>query len=154
EQKDHRLLFALVHRICAAVEAPIPVRIEVDCSINASARLIGGPFGRELALTIGLPLAAGLTMQELTGILGHECGHFAQGAGIRLTHTIRLINQWFWRVVNERDEWDSQLEAWSNGVDFRFAIVFMLGRAAVVCTRRLLWVLMTAGHSISCFMLR
>jgi Zn-dependent protease with chaperone function len=154
KQNDHPSLFALVQGICAAVKAPMPVRIEVDCSINAAARLIGGPFGHELALTIGLPLAAGLTVQQLAGILGHECGHFAQGAGVRLTYIIHSINRWFWRVVHERDEWDAQLVAWSTGGDFRLAVVFLFARAAVSCTRRLLWALMTAGHLISCLMLR
>jgi Zn-dependent protease with chaperone function len=154
EPTDHHVLFALVQRICGAVGAPMPVRIEVDCSINAAARLIGGPFGRGLALTIGLPLVAGLTTQQLAGIIAHECGHFGQRAGIRLSYTIQLINRWFWRVANERDEWDAQLDVWSNGADVRLAIVFVFARTAVSCTRRLLRGLMTAGHLISCFMLR
>jgi hypothetical protein len=61
---DH-LLFGLICRICAAIDAPMPVCVQVDCSVNAAASLVVGPFKlfrRQLALTIGLPLAVGLTM--------------------------------------------------------------------------------------------
>ena len=151
------VLFALIERICTTIGAPMPVRVQVDCSVNAGASLVGGPstlFRRQLALTIGLPLAAGLTMQQLAGVLAHEFGHFAQGAGMRLTYAIRSINQWFWRVVHERDEWDVMLETWSQRADVRIRIVFWVARGAVLCTRRVLSTLMRLGHLISCLMLR
>src|SRR5262245_1415961 len=150
-------LFALIARICAAIGAPTPVRVEVDCSVNAGASFVGGPLKlrrRLLVVTIGLPLAAGLTMQELAGVLAHEFGHFAQGAGMRLTSAIRSINQWFWRVVHERDEWDVRLERWSRNADVRVRGVFWVARGAVFCTRRVLWAFMMLGHLISCLMLR
>ncbi len=39
------LLYAFVDGVCAAVHAPRPVRIEVDCQVNASARRDGGILG-------------------------------------------------------------------------------------------------------------
>jgi Zn-dependent protease with chaperone function len=36
-----------------------------------------------LVLVIGLPLAAGMSMRQVAGVLAHEFGHFAQGAGMR-----------------------------------------------------------------------
>ncbi|HWF20380.1 MAG TPA: M48 family metallopeptidase, partial [Verrucomicrobiae bacterium] len=148
------LLFAFVQRICEQVRAPMPSRIDVDCQINASASLRRGFWSRDLVLTIGLPLAAGLDMREFAGVLAHEFGHFAQGAGMRLTYIIRNINFWFARVVFERDQWDQHLERWSKRLDIRLAIVLHAARLCVWLTRRILWLLMHAGHGISCFMLR
>ena len=119
------LLFAFVDRIADAVGAPEPQQIRVDCDVNASAsfgRGMMGLFGRKLVLTIGLPLAAGLDLQQLAGVLAHELGHFAQGAGMRLTYLIRATSGWFARVVYERDEWvvpdpPMPVQTWSRPVN-------------------------------------
>ena len=148
------LLFAFVEKICRLVGAPVPCRIDVDCEVNASASLRRGLLSKDLVLTIGLPLASGLDMREFGGVLAHEFGHFAQGAGLRLTYIIRKINFWFARVVYERDAWDVKLEETAKGIDLRVGIVLHAARGCVWLTRRILWALMHAGHAISCFMLR
>jgi Zn-dependent protease with chaperone function len=151
------VLFALIWRICELVRAPRPSRVDVDCQINASAGFRRGLLslrGNDVVLTIGLPLAAGLTVQEFAGVLAHEFGHFAQGAGMRLTYIIRQTNGWFARVVYERDEWDLKLAQTARQIDIRIGIFLHLTRFCVWLTRRILWVLMHAGHAISCFMLR
>ena len=88
------------------------------------------------------------------GILAHEFGHFAQGSGMRATYVIRSVNAWFARVVYERDAWDATLAAWGRDTDFRIAVVIHVIRFCVWLTRRLLWLLMLAGHAVSMFMLR
>ena len=93
-------------------------------------------------------------MQEFAGVLAHEFGHFAQGAGMRLTYIIRQTSAWFARVVYERDEWDLNLERAAKSVDFRIGIVLHFTRLCIWFSRRILWVLMYVGHAISCFMLR
>ena len=148
------LLFAFVKKICALVGAPTPCRIDVDCQVNASASLSRGLWSRDLVVTIGLPLASGLEMRQFAGVLAHEFGHFAQGAGMRLTYVIRKINLWFARVVYERDEWDMKLERSARSADWRIGIILHAARGCVWLTRRILWALMHAGHAISCFMLR
>jgi Zn-dependent protease with chaperone function len=150
-------LFALISHICKLVRAPLPSRVDVDCQINASASFRRGLLsmrGNDVVLTIGLPLAAGLSMQEFAGVLAHEFGHFAQGAGMKLTYIIRAISGWFARVVYERDEWDVRLVRAAHGIDVRIGIFLHLIRFAIWVTRRILWVLMHLGHLISCFMLR
>src|SRR6185295_4479066 len=115
-------LFAFISRICELVNAPVPSRVDVDCQINASASFRRGLLsmkGNDLVLTIGLPLAADLTMQEFAGVLAHEFGHFAQGAGMRLTYIVRQTNRWFARVVYDRDEWDIKLVEISRRIDIR-----------------------------------
>jgi predicted Zn finger-like uncharacterized protein len=158
EPEAEPLLFAFVDGVCGSVAAPRPARIEVDCEVNASARLEGSKRlgqGNELVLTIGLPLAAGLSLKQLAGVLAHEFGHFAQGAGMRLSMLIWRINYWFARVVYERDEWDVALASWSSGKSgIYLAALAGLARLAVWLTRRVLWALMSVGHIVSCVLMR
>jgi hypothetical protein len=151
------LLFAFVDGICAAVGSRTPSRIEVDCDVNASARLAGGTFAlfrNDLALTIGLPLVAGLTLKQFAGVLAHEFGHFSQSAGMRLNFVIRSVNYWFARVVYERDEWDEALVSWSKGGNEYTMIIGGVARGAVWLSRRVLWALMMIGHGVSGFLSR
>lgn len=147
------LLFAFVDGVCQTVGARTPARIEVDCDVNASARLSSGPFSRDLVLTIGLPLVGGLNMKQFAGVLAHEFGHFSQGVGMRVSYMIRSVNMWFARVVYERDAWDEKIEQLCHSGDNGqfFGWVF---KAAVWLSRRVLWVFMMAGHMISGFLSR
>lgn len=123
---EESALFAFVERLCAAVGAPRPRRIDVDHQVNASAgfrRGISSLLRNDLVLTIGLPLVSGLTLRQLAGVLAHEFGHFAQGTGMRVTYVIRWVNHWFARVVYERDAWDVRLQRWSEDTDWRLAII-------------------------------
>ena len=151
-------LFAFIAKICDAVGAPMPKRIDLDCELNASASFRRGGaslFGNDLVLTIGLPLVSGLTMQELAGVVAHEFGHFTQGFGMRLSYVIRNVNGWFARVVYERDAWDVWLAEWvSEAEDWRIMIVGGLAQLAVGFSRLLLKLLMYFGHGVSCFLLR
>ncbi|HYG76602.1 MAG TPA: M48 family metalloprotease [Planctomycetota bacterium] len=153
-------LFAFVEKICKAVGAPVPSEIHVDCEINASAsfrRGMLGVFTNDLVLTIGLPLAGGLTMREFAGVLAHEFGHFSQPVGMRLTYFIRSMDAWFARLVFERDAFDYKLEEWldrGSEAHFIFAIFGFFARLFVALTRGILWCLLMAGHAVSCFMLR
>ncbi len=151
------LLFAFIARICEIVGAPMPKRIDLDCQLNASASFRRGGlslFSNDLVLTIGLPLAAGLTLREFAGVLAHEFGHFTQGFGMRLCYIIRSVNAWFARVVYERDAWDLALEEWAQTEEGWLAILVGLTRLAVWFSRQLLKLLMLVGHGIGCFMLR
>lgn len=154
---EQPLLFAFVKRIASAVGSPVPSEIRVDCEVNASAGFRNGAFSlftNELVLTIGLPLVAGLEVRQLAGVLGHEFGHFAQGTGMRVTYVIRSVNGWFARVVFERDAWDEWLDRTAKETDLRIGVVLHVARGMVWLTRKILWALMMAGHTVSCFMLR
>jgi Zn-dependent protease with chaperone function len=151
------LLFAFVTRLCQAVGAPFPTRIDIDCQMNASASFRRGMFsflGNDLVLTIGLPLAASLNVREFAGVLAHEFGHFTQGFGMRLTYVIRTVNGWFARVVEERDAWDMMLEEAAQTDDWHLAVMVGIARLGVWFSRQLLKMLMLVGHGIGCFMLR
>lgn len=150
------LLFAFVDRICEVVGSPKPARIDIDCEINASASFEGwfAIATNRLVLTIGMPLAAAMSLQQLAGVLAHEFGHFSQGAGMRLTYVIRTINHWFLRVVYERDAWDEWLATSAAEFDLRFSWVLYLAMFFVWLTRKVLWCLMMLGHLVAGFMLR
>ncbi|MCA9119619.1 MAG: M48 family metalloprotease [Planctomycetaceae bacterium] len=152
------LLFAFVDRLAEAVGAPAPNRIEVDSDVNASASFRRGwlsvLLGGDLTLTIGVPLVAGLTMRQFAGVLAHEFGHFSQGAGMRLSYIIRVINHWLTRVVYERDTWDVWLEESTANLDPRVSWIFGLAQIGVMISRALLWVLMMVGHAVSGMLLR
>jgi Zn-dependent protease with chaperone function len=157
DRESEPLLHTLVEGICAAVGSPRPARIEVNCDLNASAHREGpllGLFGSRLILTIGIPLAAGLSLKQFTGVLAHEFGHFSQGAGMRLCALIRTVNMWFARVVYERDAWDQRLETMASYNHLYIQILGGLTRLAVWLTRRVLWALMWVGHLVSSFLSR
>ncbi|HWB11252.1 MAG TPA: M48 family metallopeptidase [Pirellulales bacterium] len=156
-REQEPLLFAFVDRVCAAVRAPRPSRIDVDCDVNASASFRRGVLsmlGNDLVLTIGLPLVAGLNSRQFAGVLAHEFGHFSQGAGMRLSYLVRSVSLWLTRVVYERDAWDARLIVWSRSLDLRLAIILYLARFFVWLTRKILWALMMLGHLISGFLMR
>ena len=111
-------------------------------------------FGSDLVLTIGLPLAAGLTVREFGGVLAHEFGHFTQGLGMRLSYVIRSIVHWFIRVVYQRDEWDEWLDAAIGELDIRVGWVLLVGKLFVAIGRGILWILFHIGLAISGLLLR
>jgi Zn-dependent protease with chaperone function len=152
------ILFEFVDHICAAVGAPRPSRVDIDCEVNASASFRRGIWsmltGGDLVLTIGMPLVAGLSVRQLAGVLAHEFGHFSQGVGMRLSYLIRAISHWFTRVVYERDTWDDWLSRSTEGLDLRIAWVLYLAKLFVWLTRKILWVLMMIGHGVSGYLLR
>jgi Zn-dependent protease with chaperone function len=155
--EDEPTLFAFVNRICEAVGAPFPKRIDIDLNVNASAsyrRGLASVMRNDLVLTIGLPLAAGMSVEQFAGILAHEFGHFTQAAGMGFGAVIHRINDWFARVVWQRDAWDVWLEEWSKAVDLRLAWILWLARGGIWLTRRILFGLMWVAHALSCHLSR
>ncbi len=151
------VLFEFVDHLCESVGAPRPDRIRVDADMNASASFgegWRGLFSRELILTIGTPLAAGLTVEQFAGVLAHEFGHFSQGMAMRLSFLVRLISHWFVRVVYERDAWDAWLEEAHEDTEWYIALVVGLAQLCVWLSRRVLWVLMYVGHLVAGFLVR
>nr|WP_042192236.1 M48 family metallopeptidase [Kibdelosporangium sp. MJ126-NF4]CTQ95282.1 peptidase M48, Ste24p [Kibdelosporangium sp. MJ126-NF4] len=67
-------LHALVAEVAAAAGTPVPDRIVVDSTYNASAGQTG--LRRRRTLRLGLTLWCSLTPQERVALLGHELGHF------------------------------------------------------------------------------
>lgn len=156
---DAPQLFALIGWICRSLNAPIPSRVDVNLSVNAAARFRSGIrslFGNDLVLEFGLPLAAGLNLSQFAGVIAHEYGHFSQGAAMRAGYLIRLVNNWFYRAVYERDRWDDALRDGSERIHWAWWLrtLFYLARLGIWLARRILWLLMWTGHILSSLLSR
>jgi Zn-dependent protease with chaperone function len=150
-------LFQFIDEVCARIGAPKPVRVRLDNQVNASASFEHGWWGvinRRLVLTIGLPLAQGLTVSQFGGVLAHEFGHFTQSAAMRFNYVIRATNGWFARVIYERDHFDAKLFAWSKRGTYYSIITANIARGFVWLARKILWLLMRAGHAVSAYLMR
>lgn len=150
-------LFAFIERLCQTVGAPVPVRVEIDCDLNASASFHRGLrsfLGHELVLTIGLPLVAGLSAREFAGVLAHEFGHFTQGAGMRASYLIRKVNFWLVRSIYERDSWDDALDSvlWSGNK--WLMVLGLCSRIGIWVSRLVLRLLLFIGNVVSGLLLR
>lgn len=150
--EDEPVLFEFVHRLCQVLGAPRPSEICADVQVNASASLQGwrGFFLGDLRLTVGLPLATGLTLPQFTGVLAHEFGHFSQRAGLRTYFLVQTILHWFRRVVEQRDHWDDWLARQQDHGDWRIKVVARIATGVVTLSRRYLALLMKAGQWLSC----
>ncbi len=157
DPRQEPLLFEFVARLCQVLHAPVPREIHVDCQVNASASFRRGLlsiFGNDLVLTLGLPVVASLSVQQLAGIMAHELGHFSQRFGLRVSFVIRAINFWFARLVFQRDRFDAALVRTAQRTPVRLRWIFHLILFVVFLTRRVLWAVMMLGHVLSAFMMR
>jgi Zn-dependent protease with chaperone function len=150
---DDPLLYTLVEAICRQIRAPMPSWIEVNCEVNASARLRRGLLSKDLVLTIGLPLAACLDMRQFAGIIAHELGHFAQGAGMRFAYVIQTNTVWLSHVLNAWDRFDRGLKRLSHKRSI-IGVVFLLVRLCLWLPREMMMALMRSGHEMGCVLLR
>ncbi len=151
-------LKTFIQEICTQVGVAFPAEVRVDNLVNASAGFRSGMLSimkKDLVLTIGLPLATGLTMTQLGGVIAHEFGHFAQRASMACTYIIRSINHWFSRVVFDRDILDVWLDNMDKHVnDFRWTLFKWFMQFFIWVTRKILHGLMLLGHIISCYQAR
>lgn len=141
-------LHAFVERCCAVLGARPPARIDVSLEVNASASFARGlrsVFAGDLALTLGLPVVSNLDLNQLTSILAHEFGHFAQAAGMRFYYLSRIVMAWLVRVAYERDRWDVKLEAHSRRGALVVRAVCGVARLGVWLSRGVLKGLVHAG---------
>ncbi len=148
------VLLEFIAQICSRVGASFPKRVDLNCDLNASAafdRGLRGFLKNELVLTIGLPLAAGLTVEQFAGVLAHEFGHFRQGFGMRLHYLIWRINDWFERIIYMRDHLDAALDESAEAPEGNVAIMVGFARLGVWFSRQILKLLMYTGHAISSF---
>jgi len=155
---QHPRLYQFIAHLSDLLKVSMPRRIYLDCDLNASAGLRRGLLsfsGRDLVLTIGLPLVAGLNTRQFAAVVSHELGHCTQWLALRLGYVIHRINRWFYRVVYERDTWDQALADWSNSdQDWRLSLIVMCVHLAVWLSRGILMLLMLIGHAASCFLSR
>ncbi|WP_397571792.1 M48 family metallopeptidase [Schlesneria sp. T3-172] len=150
-------LFEYINRLCDALGAPRPTAIHITCDLNAAAeirrRWTGGGIRRGISLYIGLPLVAGMNLQQFTGILAHELGHFTQQTAMWLENMVRRTNHWLFTVAYERDAVDERLMQLSS-MGGLVAICSLAILAMIWVSRWILYAFAMAGTAISCLMSR
>ena len=157
KRSSEPFLYEYVEAICESVNAPAPDSIRLVCEPNAAASFSQGLMGivtGRMTLTIGLPLAAGMSLRQFTGVLAHEFGHFSQGGGMRLSYVVRVINFWLLKIVFLRDAWDEALERYSQNGNWRIRFLLYAARGSIWVSRQLLFGLLWMGNAISCFLMR
>lgn len=146
------IFFAFVERVAEALGAPRPQEVGLTLDANASAAGVSGfgsLFRRKLRLEIGMPLWAGMSVEQLGGVVAHELGHFAQGGAMRASFVIRWIESWFARVVFEHDGWDSRILRASQSRDLRIRGIMGLSRFFIWITRGFVRLMLHAGTAAS-----
>ena len=154
DRREQPLLYAYVEKLCDAMGAPRPVRIDLLPSAQASAHIDNGLFGlvnRKLVLTIGLPLAACFDLRQFTAVLAHEFGHFAQGGSMRAGFAVHRINRWFMRLAYGRTAADGVVRAigLSAASGFIVVLIALTCQAALSLARLALKGMAIAGHAAS-----
>jgi Zn-dependent protease with chaperone function len=134
-------IFHLVDSITEALGAPMPTEILVDADVNASASLRRGALSKDLTLTIGMPLFYGMRIEQLTGVLAHEFGHFAQQYGMRFATVIHYINYWFYRQAHMEDGWDDMIESWGESENLIGTLSAIFAKLGAFLVRLLLMLL-------------
>ncbi len=90
-------LFEAIEDARAKLDAPKIDAVYIDRGFNAGAleRPVRGVFGGwQRDMIIGLPMMLALSPKELTGVIGHELGHFAGAHGRRHRQVLRTQVAW------------------------------------------------------------
>jgi Zn-dependent protease with chaperone function len=153
DRREQPLLYAYIDKLCEAIGAPRPARIDVTPSANASAHIDNGLLGlvgRRLVLTIGLPLAQSLDLRQFTGVLAHELGHFRQGMSMRLSYIVFRINGWFFRLAHRRSGLDDAVDSFiGNEPHWTMALIGVACKLMLGLTRLVLMGMALLSHALS-----
>jgi Zn-dependent protease with chaperone function len=142
DQDKEKDFVAGIHGLCRAIGTAAPKEIHLDWDVNASVHYRSGWFSLitgHKVLTIGLPLMAGMTARQFTGVLAHEFGHFTQRLGMRCGFIINSVNAWLEFRAYGEDSWDQRLREWSDESDnILVSLVILAAQTGMGLTRLLM----------------
>lgn len=95
ERAQETVLFSFVERLARTVGAPLPKVIEVTTDADLGLQREPRRRGGRLVLTLGLPLVAGLTLEQFAGLLARECTTYVRRPGNALLRLIRRADDRF-----------------------------------------------------------
>lgn len=135
-------LQAVIRQLCQAIGLKPPEAVLLSNEVNASVHFEQGWrgfFSGRKVLTIGMPLVAGLSVQQFVGVLAHEFGHFGQRFGMRCHFLINRVNAWLETRANVRDPWDDRLAAWQEQeLWWGLQLAIWVAQQGIALARRLL----------------
>jgi hypothetical protein len=136
------LLYEFVDKVAAAVGADAPRQIAVDGNTAL--------HGSKSRLLLGLPLVASVTVEQLAGMIAHECGRQILGtAGF-----VRGISHFFFRAVQERDAWDEFVDSATTSRRSWLGKLLWPLRAWYALVKIVLWPLMYLSRMFSGLLLQ
>lgn len=152
-REEQPLLFAVVELLASKIGVAPPERIGIDCKVNCYCMFAGGIAGilrSGFVLTIGLPLVAGLHLDQVVGVLTHELAHALQITTIHSSRVIWTVHSWLSRVVFQQDEFDAMLLRRLETAGNIMKPAIRLMQLAVQPARGILWLLLMAEGAVSC----
>jgi Zn-dependent protease with chaperone function len=142
EPDEEPRLVRAIETLARAIGIRPPVALQLSNEVNASVHFENGWagfFSGRKVLTLGLPLAAGLSSRQLLGVLAHEFGHFAQRFGMRCSFLINHVNAWLYQRAHQPDPWDERLERWAAENDEApIRLIVFCARTGIAGSRLLL----------------
>jgi hypothetical protein len=144
DSEEQPLLFGLVRALASNIGVTRPERIAVDCNVNCYCMFAGGIrglFGSGFALVIGLPLVAGLGLDQIVGVLAHELGHALQITAMRSNRVIWVVDSWLSRVATQEDEFDLRLQGRLDAAGYMTRPALRLAQLLVGVGSGILWLL-------------
>jgi Zn-dependent protease with chaperone function len=139
------LLLDLVAKICEQIDAPPPKLVAVDCSPYVT--------GTRQRLSLGLPLVACLSMEQLAAVIAGQLALHRRRAGSSITNLIRGINGWLWQSVYGRSRFDQWLTIVAERPYFHLAKLLLPLQAAKLPPQAVLFVPMFVANTVAGFVI-
>jgi len=146
---QERLLADFVSRVCECIDAAPPGRIQLECSVRCLAE-----SRRGVTLTLGLPLVASLSVEQLAGLVAGQMAQHRRGAGCKTANLVRGINGWLWRSMYEDGRFDAWLARVAGRPRFHLAKLLVPLRGAKLVAQAVLFIPMFIGNTIAANLVR
>lgn len=97
---------ALVHRLSDILRTRRPDFVQVDCGCCVTL----SQQGQERILTLGLPLAASLSVRQLAGLLANELAAHSEARSTRQMQLVHQSHGWFTQAAQGEDMWEPLIQ--------------------------------------------
>ncbi|GGM21101.1 hypothetical protein GCM10009425_35100 [Pseudomonas asuensis] len=139
---QEQALWEFVTPLCTAMQVRTPTEIHLNNEVDARVHLASGWKGLvkgDLILTLGLPLAAGFSKQQLAGVLAHELGHCTRRFNMRCYYFINFCNAWLDQRAHFKDALGERLKHLSEAQTSRLTrLSVLIARVGMRLPRQLL----------------
>lgn len=152
DKTEEPLLHELIGRVCEKFNAPRPKSVWLECSTYCGSSYRRGLLGYltgDLGLTLGLPLVACLTVEQLASLMSGEIARYRRRSGSGLTTVINAINGWLWRSVFEPDRWDEWVNRHTSRPGMHAGKLLYPLKAVRIFSQIVLWIPMFIGNTVA-----